>query len=165
MKINATTQGKLDRELTELHHRLRLGVVMLVETNGQIVGFAGTEAPPTELASLLAGMIAASQAVTHRLGLSSPNQWAQWSENGGVVILPVGTEHALAVLFHNHRFPGWVRMQAVNSSTRLSHMIAESLRQEKLDASAAKDLPAGSRAGKLFGSVSDDEIDRLFSGV
>jgi predicted regulator of Ras-like GTPase activity (Roadblock/LC7/MglB family) len=129
-------------------------VVFLVDKDGQLIANAGqvAEMDTTSLASLTAGNMAATGGLAKLIGEKEFSILFHEGEKDSIHIKLVGTRVILVVVFDRRATAGLVRMRVNKCSTELE-VIFDRLLKESAS-------PTGQ---PLFGEISDDDIDSLFS--
>lgn len=98
---------------------------MLVDEAGHLVARRGARSPAGEdtITALVAGTYAASQAMAAMLGAEEFSSRIPRGKDGSVLLLRVGEEFLLAVVFDNHTSATIVRTYALEATRRLSALL------------------------------------------
>ncbi len=146
------------KRLTEICEKLlrdsMARAVFLVDKVGQLITATGQIAhiDTTGLSSLLAGAIAATGGLAHLLGEEEfPAHYHQGSRESLYIAL-IGEHHILTVLFDSRSTEGLVRLR-VKRAGRDLEQVFEDLSKKV----------ASQPANDLFGEITDDDIEDLFS--
>jgi predicted regulator of Ras-like GTPase activity (Roadblock/LC7/MglB family) len=130
-------------------------VVFLIDRDGQPIAVHGDlgDMDTTSFASLAAGNVAATSSMAKLIGEDAFPTLSHEGEHENIYISVIGRS-LLVVIFDDRSTLGLVKLRAKKASYEVAEII-----QDIVDASAEDALKEDS----FFSTISDDEIDSLFS--
>ena len=128
--------------------------IFLLDKNGQVLAMYGeTEhIDVTSLASLVAGTVAASGGLAKLLGEEEFPTHVHEGRNENLHLSLLGPEHILTVVYDERSSLGLVRLRARKSSPQFLGVFERLTKKSE-----------SHDGGDLFGEITDEDIDNLFS--
>jgi len=146
--------GLLDTILAEAN----AGYVFLVDKSGQQIAATGKmDVDSTSLASLTAGVVAATEGLSSLIGETRFSTLFHEGEEQNLHISQVGEKVILLIIFDEKSSLGLVRLRTQQYLPALEEAVAEVVNRSQGDVRAAATL-----SSSAFAEISDEDIDALF---
>lgn len=146
--------------LAQLAAEARAKLVFLVDRNGQPIASHGdSEAvDTTSLSSLAAGNVAATEGLAKLLGEREFSVLFHEGERDNIHFSIVAHRAILVVIFNNRTPVGLVRLRVRKASAQFEDVFRRIIEKFDVDSLLLTD-----DKNALFGEITDEDIDRLFS--